>query len=108
MATGAVEWQVPLGEYLSQPGLGLGAESVGGPVVTASGLVFIGATPDLKVRALDAHNGSVLWDVDLWASGYSVPVAYRVDTRQFVVIAAGGGRHGPPSGSEYVAFALPE
>ena len=108
LTTGVVDWQVPLGEYLSHAGLGLGAENVGGPVVTASGLVFIAATPDLKVRALDAHNGSVLWDVDLWASGYSVPVAYRVDTRQFVVIAAGGGRYGPPSGSEYVAFALPE
>ena len=108
LATGAVDWQVPLGEYLSHPGLGLGAENLGGPVVTASGLVFIAATPDLKMRAFDARDGSALWDADLWAAGHSTPIAYRAGGRQFVVIAAGGGRLGPPSGSEYVAFALPE
>ena len=108
LATGAVDWQKPFGEYLSHPGLGLGAENLGGPVVTASGLVFIAATPDMKMRAFDARNGSGLWDADLWASGYSTPVVYRAAGRQFVVIAAGGGRLGPPSGSEYVAFALPE
>ena len=108
LATGAVDWQVPFGEYLSHPGLGLGAENVGGPVVTASGLVFIAATPDMKMRAFDAGDGSVLWDADLWAAGHSTPVVYRAAGRQFVVIAAGGGRLGPPSGSEYVAFALPE
>ena len=108
MATGAVDWQVPFGEYLSHPGLGLGAENVGGPVVTASGLVFIAATPDMKMRAFDARDGSVLWDADLWAAGHSTPIVYRAAGRQFVVIAAGGGRLGPPSGSEYVAFALPE
>ena len=108
LATGAVDWQVPFGEYLSHPGLGLGAENVGGPVVTASGLVFIAGTPDMKMRAFDARDGSVLWDADLWAAGHSTPVVYRAAGRQFVVIAAGGGRLGPPSGSEYVAFALPE
>ena len=108
LATPALDWQVPLGEYLSHPGLGLGAENVGGPLVTASGLVFIAATPDMKMRALDARDGSVLWDADLWAAGHSTPVVYRAAGRQFVVIAAGGGRLGPPSGSEYVAFALPE
>ena len=108
LATGATDWQVPFGEYLSHPGLGLGAENVGGPVVTASGLVFVAATPDMKLRAFDARDGAVLWGADLWASGYSTPVVYRAAGRQFVVIAAGGGRLGPPSGSEYVAFALPE
>ena len=108
LATGGIDWQVPFGEYLSHPGLGLGAENVGGPVVTASGLVVVAATPDMKLRAFDARDGAVLWGADLWASGYSTPVVYRAAGRQFVVIAAGGGRLGPPSGSEYVAFALPE
>ena len=108
LATGAIDWQMPLGEYLSHPGLGLGAENVGGPVVTASGLVFVAATPDMKMRAFDARAGTTLWEANLWAAGYSTPVVYRAGGRQFMVIAAGGGRLGPPSGSEYVAFALPE
>ena len=108
VATGATDWQVPLGDYLSHPGLGFGAENVGGPVTTASGLVFVGATPDLKMRAFGVADGAALWEADLWAAGYATPVVYRAAGRQFVVIAAGGGRLGPPSGSEYVAFALPE
>ncbi len=108
LATGTIDWQIPLGEYLSHPRLGLGAENVGGPAVTASGLVFVAATPDMKMRAFDAGDGAVLWEADLWAGGYSTPVVYSAGGRQFVVIAAGGGRLGPPSGSEYVAFALPE
>ena len=106
LATGAVDWQVPLGEYLSHPDLGLGAENVGGPVVTAAGLIFIAATPDMKVRAFDAGDGAALWEADLWAAGHATPVLYRAAGRQFVVIASGGGRLGPPSGSEYVAFAF--
>ncbi|MCY4012079.1 MAG: PQQ-binding-like beta-propeller repeat protein [Gammaproteobacteria bacterium] len=108
LSTGAVDWQVPLGEYPSYPNLGLGAENVGGPVVTASGLVFIGATPDMKIRALDIRDRTVLWEADLWASGHATPVVYRASERQFIVIASGGGRSGPPSGSEYVAFAVSE
>ena len=108
LATGAIDWRVPLGEYLSQPGLGFGAENVGGPAVTASGLVFIAATPDMKLRAFEVRDGTTLWAADLWAVGNSTPVVYRASGRQFVVIASGGGRLGPPSGSDYVAFALPE
>ena len=108
LATGAVDWQVPFGEYLSHAGLGFGAENVGGPVVTASGLVFIAATPDMKIRAFELRDGTVLWEADLWAAGHATPVVYRASGRQFVVIASGGGRLGPPSGSEYVAFALPD
>ena len=108
LAAGMIDWQVPLGEYLSHPGLPYGAENVGGPVVTASGLVFVAATPDMKLRAFDTGRGATLWEADLWAAGHATPVVYRAAGRQFVVIAAGGGRLGPPSGSEYVAFALPE
>ena len=108
LATGAFDWQVPFGDYPQTAGEGLGSESYGGPVVTASGLIFIAATPDRKFRVHDTRDGSVLWEAELPAAGFSTPAVYAVDGRQFVVIAAGGGRMGPPSGSEYVAFALPE
>ena len=107
LATGAFDWQVPFGDYPQTVGQGLGSESYGGPVVTASGLIFIAATPDRKFRAHDSRDGNLLWEADLPAAGFSTPAVYAVDGRQYVVIAAGGGRMGPPSGSEYIAFALP-
>ena len=97
LATGTIDWQVPLGEYLSHPGLGLGAENVGGSVVTASGLVFLASTPDMKMRAFGARDGPPLWEANLWAAGYPTPAVYPAGGRQFVVIAAGGGRLGRPS-----------
>lgn len=108
LATGDFDWKVTFGDYPQTVGQGLGSESYGGPVVTASGLIFIAATPDRKFRAYDMRNGAELWQADLPAAGFSTPAVYAVDGRQFVVIAAGGGRMGPPSGSEYIAFALPE
>ena len=107
LATGRFDWQVPLGDYPSLEGAGYGAENYGGPVVTAGGLIFIAATPDAKLRAFDTRDGALLWQGDLPAGGFSTPAVYRADGRQFVVIAAGGGRMGPPSSAEYVAFALP-
>jgi quinoprotein glucose dehydrogenase len=71
-------------------------------------LVFIAATPDTKISAYDAANGTLLWQSDLDAAGYATPVSYAVDGKQYVVIAAGGGLLGPPSGSTYMAFSLPE
>ena len=108
LATGEFDWQVPFGGYPGHEDLGYGSESYGGPVVTAGGLVFIAATPDRKLRAVDVRNGEELWQAELPAAGYSTPVTYTAGGRQFVVIAAGGGRQGPPSGSEYWAFSLPE
>ena len=107
LASGGFDWQVPLGDYLGHEGLGYGAENYGGPVVTAGGLVFIGATPDRKFRAFDLLTGDELWQATLPAAGFSTPVTYTAGGRQYVVIAAGGGRRGPPSGSEYRAFSLP-
>ena len=107
LATGRVDWQVPLGDYPSLEGKGYGAESYGGPVVTAGGLIFVAATPDAKLRAFDTRDGALLWQADLRAGGFSTPAVYGIGGRQFVVIAAGGGRIGPPSSAEYVAFALP-
>jgi len=110
LAAGEIRWQVPLGNFprALEAGLsGLGAESYGGPVLTASGLLFLAATPDARIRAFDKHSGEVLWEEKLPASGFATPATYEAGGRQFVVVAAGGGKLDQPSGSRYVAFALP-
>lgn len=107
---GVIRWQVPLGDYpqvLAQGKSGLGAENYGGPLLTSGGLLFIAATPDAQLRAFDPANGDELWSATLPASGFATPATYSAKGRQFIVIAAGGGKLGQPSGSEYVAFALP-
>ena len=76
--------------------------------MTASGLLFIAGTQDHKIRAFDAKDGKILWAGELPAGGYATPSIYAVDGRQFVVIAAGGGKMGTVEGDSYVAFALPE
>jgi quinoprotein glucose dehydrogenase len=85
-----------------------GSENYGGPIVTAGGLVFIGATVyDRKFRAFDSGSGELLWETELPFAGVATPATYMVDGRQFVVIAASGGRDPKgPVGGEYVAFAL--
>ena len=106
----AVHWQHPLGELPELTARGVpptGTANYGGPVVTASGLLFIGATKDEKFRALDAKTGEKLWEVTLPAAGYATPATYSVGGKQFVVIACGGGKLGTKSGDAYVAFALP-
>ena len=111
LSAGAIRWQVPLGEYPQLAGQGrakTGSENYGGAVVTAGGLLFIAATPDAKIRAFDKQTGEEVWQADLPAAGFATPSTYSVDGRQFIVVAAGGGKLGVPSGSKYVAFALPE
>jgi len=109
--TGDYAWQVPLGGYPELAATGLkntGSENYGGPIVTAGGLVFIGATNhDRKFRAFDKASGELLWETTLPFSGNATPATYEVEGRQFVVIAAGGGKSRGPSGGVYVAFALP-
>ena len=105
--TGAIDWAIPFGNYPSHPDLGYGAVNYGGPGVTASGLIFIAATPDRMFRAYDTRNGELLWETELSAGGFSTPAIYNVQGKQFVVIAAGGGRTGPPSAADYYAFSLP-
>jgi quinoprotein glucose dehydrogenase len=109
--TGEYVWKIPLGEYpeLAVKGLkNTGTENYGGPVVTAGGLVFIGATNfDKKFRAFDKATGTLLWETTLPFSGNATPATYEVHGRQFVVIAAGGGKDlKSKSGGVYVAFAL--
>jgi quinoprotein glucose dehydrogenase len=85
-----------------------GSENYGGPVVTAGGLLFIGATTrDSKFHAFDKTTGKLLWEIVLPAGGNATPSTYAVNGRQYVVIAAGGGKSGAKSGGTYVAFALP-
>jgi quinoprotein glucose dehydrogenase len=109
---GAIAWQIPLGEHPELAAQGMrdtGSWNYGGPIVTASGLVFIGATNyDKKFRAFDAATGKLLWETTLPFAGNATPATYEVNGRQFVVIAAGGGKRGAPSGGTYVAFALPK
>jgi len=109
--TGEFAWRIPFGEFpeLAARGMGnTGSENYGGPVVTAAGLLFIGATDhDRKFHAYDKTTGKLLWETVLPAAGNATPAIYDVDGRQFVVIAAGGGKWGAPSGASYVAFALP-
>ncbi len=109
--TGEYAWQIPLGEYPELAAKGLtntGTENYGGPIVTAGGLVFIGATNfDKTFRAFDKASGRLLWKAILPFSGNATPATYEVGGRQFVVIAAGGGKSPGGSGGVYVAFALP-
>jgi quinoprotein glucose dehydrogenase len=74
--------------------------------VTAGGLLFIAATPDAMIRAFDKQTGEQLWHAKLPAAGFATPATYEAAGRQFVVVAAGGGKLGAPPGSLYVAFAL--
>jgi quinoprotein glucose dehydrogenase len=110
--TGEYVWKIPLGSYPELAGKGMtntGSENYGGPIVTAGGLLFIGATNyDKKFRAFDKTTGELLWETTLPFSGNATPATYEVNKRQYVVIAAGGGKD-PKSGSGgvYVAFALP-
>ncbi len=109
MNTGEYVWKVPFGELPELTARGIpktGLENYGGPVVTAGGLLFIGATRDEMFRVFDKDTGELLWETKLPAGGYATPATYMVDGRQYVVIAAGGGKMGTKSGSKYVAFAL--
>jgi quinoprotein glucose dehydrogenase len=111
MDTGEYLWRIPLGEHPELTARGVpatGTEQYGGPIVTAGGLVFIAATMDEKLRALDSRTGEILWEGQLPAAGYATPATYAVGGRQYVVIAAGGGKLGTRAGDAYVAFALPD
>jgi quinoprotein glucose dehydrogenase len=106
---GELAWRVPIGEHPELVAKGLpptGTENYGGPLVTAGGLLFIAATPDEQLRAFDADTGALLWQTALPAAGFATPATYEAGGRQYLVIAAGGGKLGRPSGSRYVAFAL--
>lgn len=111
LSDGSIRWEVPLGNPPGielAPGAGpMGDIMFGGPMVTAGGLAFIGATRDDMFRAIDLDTGETLWETQLPAGGQATPMTYMVGDRQYVVIAA-GGRDGIGSPGDYVvAFALP-
>jgi hypothetical protein len=113
LKTGKYLWKIPFGEYpeLAKQGMkNTGSESYGGPIVTAGGVLFIGATIyDHKFRAFDSRNGELLWETELPYSGVATPSTYMIDGKQYVVIAASGARDPKgASGGAYVAFALPQ
>ena len=86
----------------------LGMPMLGGPIVTAGGVAFIGATADDYIRGFDVANGKELWRARLPAGGQATPMTYSVNGRQYVVIAAGGhGSFGTKLGDYVVAYALP-
>jgi quinoprotein glucose dehydrogenase len=106
LGTGAIRWQVPLGA-LAFGGV-RGLPGTGGPIITATGLVFIAASAP-ALRAFDIESGEELWAGVLPAGGQATPMTYVAGGRQFVVIAAGGDlRAHSPLGDAIVAFALPQ
>ncbi|MBS1737153.1 MAG: PQQ-binding-like beta-propeller repeat protein [Bacteroidetes bacterium] len=109
--TGDILWKKPLGEYPALAAKGItatGTQLFGGGIVTAGGLIFIGASQDEKFRAIDKKTGETLWEYQLPAGGYATPATYEINGKQYVVIAAGGGgRQRTKAGDYYIAFALP-
>jgi len=110
--TGKYLWKIPFGQYpelVAQGARNTGSENYGGPVLTASGILFIGATIyDHEIRAFDSKTGKLLWEADLPYSGAATPATYMVDGKQYVVIATSGQRNPKgPQGAAYVAFTLP-
>ena len=109
--TGQIKWTVPIGHMPgAPPSAHFGSPSLGGPIVTAGGLIFMAGTLDAAIRAFDVATGAELWQHDLPTSARSTPMTFRgPDGRQYVVVAAGG--HGIPElaplGDSLVAFTLP-
>jgi len=108
---GEIRWQVPLGTYPALEAKGIpatGTFNIGGPLVTAGGLVFIGAAMDERFHAFDKATGKLVWEFQMEAGGYATPATYEINGRQYIVIAAGGG--GKPEtkpGNAFYCFALP-
>jgi quinoprotein glucose dehydrogenase len=116
LATQKIVWQHPIGDTRATAPFGLhtnlpmktGIFNIGGNMVTAGGLVFIGATADDMFRAIDLNSGKTLWSRRLPAGGNATPMSYSVNGRQYVLIAAGGHSGlGTKTGDYLVAYALP-
>ena len=107
ITAGKIVWQVPLGTF--HEGLPQGSIALGGPIITAGGLVFIAGTIDPFIRAFDIETGKELWKAQLPTSAHATPMTYQTHGKQFIVIAAGGHAHidEEPKGDALVAFTLP-
>ena len=112
LASGEVLWESTLGTTRDQAPfplwLGLGTPNLGGPIATAGGVVFIGATTDKFLRGFDAETGEEIWSQRLPFTANATPLTYRLrkDGKQFLVIASGGHGWSEP-GDALMAFALP-
>ena len=110
LRTGDFAWREVMGEYPKLAARGVkktGSYLLGGCIATAGGLVFLAATPDEKIHAVDSSSGRMVWEAKLPAGGYATPATYSANGKQYVVIACGGGNRQPtPAGDQYVAFAL--
>jgi quinoprotein glucose dehydrogenase len=113
--TGGIKWTVPMGQF---PAIGkspaapskLGSIALGGPIVTAGGLIFMAGTLDPAIRAYDVLTGQELWKADLPTSARSTPMTFQgPNGKQYLVISAGGHGipGGPPLGDYLIAFTLP-
>jgi quinoprotein glucose dehydrogenase len=107
-----IAWETPIGSSRDLapgpvPDFDWGMPGMGGPLITAGGLVFVGAVAEHKLRALDIVTGEIIWEAELPRAGMASPMTYEVDGRQYVVIAAGGHAQVTPETGDYlVAFAL--
>jgi quinoprotein glucose dehydrogenase len=105
--TGEYVWKIPFGNEPNLAVKGTGTENYGGPVITASGLLFIAATKDGMFRAFEKKTGKLLWETQLPFAAFATPATYAVNGKQYIVLACGGTKLGTPKGNMYVAYALP-
>jgi quinoprotein glucose dehydrogenase len=110
--TGKYLWKIPFGEYPELAAKGMkntGTENYGGPILTASGLLIIGATIyDHKMHAYDSKTGKLLWEHELPYAGNATPATYMIEGKQYIVIGTSNAKNRTgPQGAAYVVFALP-
>jgi quinoprotein glucose dehydrogenase len=113
LASGHIVWRKPVGsmsDVFAPVGKAPGSVMLGGPIVTAGGVIFTGGTMDRRVHALSAQTGAELWSAALPASAHAQPITYQAGGKEFVVIAAGGSAviSEEKQGDALVAFALPD
>jgi len=107
--SGDFKWRVVMGEFPELKARGIprtGTPFHGGAICTAGGLVFMAGTFDKRMRAYDTDSGEVRWEHQLPEAGFATPCTYEAGGKQFVVIAAGGGKDKSKSSDEYIAFSL--
>ena len=106
--TGKIDWKIPLGqtEIGRKNNILTGSENYGGPIVTKSGIIFIAATLDKKIRAFKNNDGKLLWEMDLPYAGFATPSYYEINGNPYIAIASGGGKLGTQSGDTYIVFSI--
>lgn len=107
--SGEMIWKDTLGDYpeFAAKGIHTGTENYGSSVVTAGGLLFIGATREGKLRAFNKRTGKLLWEETLPAPAFATPAVYSFNGKQYIVIPCGGGKLNTLSADSYIAYALP-